>query len=225
MSVRSQTRVTVGWRPHAIFAPQAAECTTVAVTARRPTSGPSGLGREHRSASLPARSPTDNDGLRVALPRAARLRVAGRSPVAPTAEGDGHPPRCRRAVRRGDRDHRQHDGRRRTARQHDCGASRRRVSLHAHRHDVDSAGQAAVRRPGNGSWYVLRSEDSSFFAVPFGATGDVPAPADYDGDGKADLAVFRPDGANWFIQRSTAGILIQQVGATGDVPTPAAFVR
>jgi hypothetical protein len=47
----------------------------------------------------------------------------------------------------------------------------------------------------------------------------------YDGDGKADFAVFRPDGANWFIQRSTDGILIQQFGAAGGLPTPAAFVR
>jgi FG-GAP repeat protein len=60
--------------------------------------------------------------------------------------------------------------------------------------------------------------------MPFGANGDVPVPADYDRDGKADLAVFRPNGTNWFIQRSTQGMLIQQLGISGDIATPAAFI-
>jgi hypothetical protein len=88
----------------------------------------------------------------------------------------------------------------------------------------DGKTDIAVWRPASGSWYVLRSEDSSFFAVQFGATGDSPVPADYDGDGKADIAVFRPDGANWFVQRSTEGLLIQQFGQSDDKPTPAAFM-
>ena len=31
------------------------------------------------------------------------------------------------------------------------------------------------------------------------------AAGDYDGDGKADLAVFRPAGALWIIRQTTAG--------------------
>ena len=68
------------------------------------------------------------------------------------------------------------------------------------------------------------SEDSSFFAFPFGALGDIPVAGDYDGDGKTDAGVFRPSGNNWFIQRSTAGILITQFGSAGDAPLPSSFV-
>ena len=59
-----------------------------------------------------------------------------------------------------------------------------------------------------GNWFILRSEDFSFFAFPFGANGDTPVPGDYDGDGKFDAGVFRPTNQTWFIQRSTAGTLI-----------------
>ena len=83
----------------------------------------------------------------------------------------------------------------------------------------------AFWRPANGNWFILRSEDFSFFAFPFGANGDLPVPGDYDGDGKVDAGVFRPSVATWFVQRSTAGTLIQQFGINGDLPVPNAFVR
>ncbi|MBP6002215.1 MAG: hypothetical protein KA746_02160 [Pyrinomonadaceae bacterium] len=75
------------------------------------------------------------------------------------------------------------------------------------------------------NWFVLRSEDYSYFGVPFGSSTDVPAAGDYDGDGKMDAAVFRPSNSTGYFNRSTAGILIQQFGTTGDVPLPSAFVR
>jgi hypothetical protein len=71
---------------------------------------------------------------------------------------------------------------------------------------------------------VLRSEDLSYYTVPFGATGDQPAPGDFDGDGKYDPAVFRPSDANWYVLRSSAGVLIQQFGAAGDLPAPAGYL-
>jgi len=49
----------------------------------------------------------------------------------------------------------------------------------------------------------------------------VPVPGDYDGDGKADLAIFRPASGHWFIRTSstayTAWAAVQW-GITGDVP-------
>ncbi len=67
---------------------------------------------------------------------------------------------------------------------------------------------------------TLRSEDGSYYAFPFGLADDVPVPADYDGDGKSDPAVFRPSNSVWYILQSTGGVRIEQKGEIGSVPIP-----
>jgi hypothetical protein len=72
---------------------------------------------------------------------------------------------------------------------------------------------------------VLRSEDFSFFGFPFGSVGDTPAPGDYDGDGKFDAGILRQPGAQWYVNKSSGGVISLTFGTVGDVPVSAGYVR
>lgn len=50
---------------------------------------------------------------------------------------------------------------------------------------------------------------------------DHAVPADYDGDNKADLAVFR--NGEWYLQQSTAGSGVLTFGQAGDIPVQSDF--
>jgi hypothetical protein len=80
----------------------------------------------------------------------------------------------------------------------------------------------AVFRPSDGTWYVLRSSNNQLLAVQWGLGTDQPVPADYDGDGKVDFAVFR-DGS-WFILNSSNGESQGlQWGLGSDIAVPADY--
>ena len=62
--------------------------------------------------------------------------------------------------------------------------------------------------------------------VPVGLGGDITVPGDYDGDGKTDLAVYRPSAGNWFVRQSSTGFATSvsfQWGLSGDTPVPGDF--
>jgi hypothetical protein len=87
-------------------------------------------------------------------------------------------------------------------------------------YDADGKADFAVFRPLTATWFISQSGGSPTRILQFGTMGDQPAVADYDGDGKADVGVFRQaaGGAEWWIDRSTAGSLALQFGANTDKP-------
>lgn len=85
----------------------------------------------------------------------------------------------------------------------------------------------------NGTWYVLENGGSNTFrAVQLGIGGaapqqrDIPLRADFDGDGRADVAVYRGSSASWFWLNSSNGTFnTRQFGQTGDFPVPSLGIR
>jgi hypothetical protein len=64
---------------------------------------------------------------------------------------------------------------------------------------------------------------NQFNAVQFGAAEDKPLVADYDGDGKADYAVWRPSNGTWYLLQSTRGFAGIQFGIPTDIPAAADY--
>jgi hypothetical protein len=101
---------------------------------------------------------------------------------------------------------------------------------------TSSRAQIAVYRPSNGTWYVRDWATGSATAYGWGAArtfdpnvvgyyGDVPVPADYDGDGRDDIAIYRDNPASadpgwWHILYSGGGAFVGAWGSPGlnDVP-------
>lgn len=91
--------------------------------------------------------------------------------------------------------------------------------------DADGRTDLSVFRPSAGDWFIQRSTQG-FYAQHWGISTDKPASADYDGDFKTDLAVWRENGygdptrSYFFILQSSNNTFRQeQFGSAGDVPT------
>lgn len=91
--------------------------------------------------------------------------------------------------------------------------------------DGDGASDITVWRPfplygwPAGTWYIINSHDWSVTAAQWGQAGDIPVPCDYDGDGKSDIAVYRPSNGTFYISRSLGGTTTT-VLTPGAIPVP-----
>jgi hypothetical protein len=75
-------------------------------------------------------------------------------------------------------------------------------------------------------WRIFNSATGTLQETQWGNStlGDFFAAGDYDGDGRADIAVFRA-GVWYIIESSTGNVRYEYFGQAGDVPTPNDFDR
>jgi FG-GAP repeat protein len=65
----------------------------------------------------------------------------------------------------------------------------------------------------------MRSTDGVTTSQVWGANGDIPVFGDFDGDGKTDIAIWRPNPSVWFVLRSSDNTgLTQDWGVSTDTP-------
>ncbi len=97
--------------------------------------------------------------------------------------------------------------------------------------DGDEKDDLAVYREGaaqfDQSFFYHRPSGSpsvDFVPLAFGSGGDRPVVGDWDGDGRADPAVFRPSEGTWFILNSRdASFRAERWGLSTDTPVPGDF--
>jgi hypothetical protein len=94
-------------------------------------------------------------------------------------------------------------------------------------HDGDGKTDLAIVRYEGSviTWWVRRSLDGSLLSQTWGMAGDRAAHGDYDGDGKTDIAIWRPSTRQFWVLKSSGGVLIRYWGVTTmDFPVASANV-
>lgn len=96
-------------------------------------------------------------------------------------------------------------------------------------YDADGKGDRAVFRPRTGQWFIEPTTSCvngpydppntppscSTNTIQWGIAGDVPTPGDFNGNGSAEPAVFRPNQGRWYFQVNGTHF---DWGQAGDIP-------
>ncbi len=75
-----------------------------------------------------------------------------------------------------------------------------------------------IGQNGNFGWRLRNNGGAGADFVIWGLDTDLRAAADYDGDGRTDVGVFR--NGSWYLLRSELGFTSVQFGQAGDIPVP-----
>ncbi|MBX3290399.1 MAG: hypothetical protein KF855_13760 [Acidobacteria bacterium] len=85
--------------------------------------------------------------------------------------------------------------------------------------DFNGGGATDAAIFNDGTWTYKTTPGGSASTVSFGQAGDIPVPADYDGDNITDFAVWRPSNGTWYIRQSTTSSTVSTAfGASTDIP-------